>query len=195
MKREKKEEKILSAALKHFSRFGYRKTSLEGVARDCDMTTGNIYFYVKNKEELYIKAVSSALLKWQAHAAQTIASCDDIHEKFRLMATASFDYVINDEELRSLLQQDPDIYTISPRDDRFRDINIASVQIVKSVLQEGIAAGTFQHDMDLDGTADFIWSVYVMFLIRAYHKNEETENIRRIYHRGVEVILRGLLTC
>lgn len=193
MKREKKEEKILIAALRHFSRFGYRKTSLEDIARDCDMTTGNIYFYVKNKEELYIKAVSMALLEWQSHAANAIAGYDDIGDKFRIMATASFDYVIANEELRSLLQQDPDIYTITPREDRFRDINLASIQIIRNVLQEGIAEGSFQQDMDLDGTADFIWSVYVMFLIRAYHKNEETENISRIYKRGVEVILRGLL--
>jgi len=193
MKREQKEDKILTAALRHFSHYGYRKTSLEEVARDCGMTTGNIYFYVKNKEDLYQKSVSRALLTWRDHAAKTIADEGELIERFKNMALASFDYVTTHQELRSLLQLDPDIFTISPGEDRFRDINLGAIQMIRAVLETGIAEGTFQPDMDLDGTADFIWSVYVMFLIRAYHKNEVDKNIRRIYERGIEVILRGLL--
>ncbi len=193
MKREQKKEKILTVALRHFSLYGYRKTSLEEVARDCGMTTGNIYFYVQNKEDLYRKAVSRALITWRDHAAKTMAGTGELVERFKKTALASFDYVTANEELRSLLQLDPDIFTISPGEDRFRDINLGAIQMIRGVLDAGIAEKTFQPDMDIDGTADFIWSVYVMFLIRAYHKNEVDTNIRRIYERGIEVILRGLL--
>jgi len=59
MKRASREGKIFDAALKLFAQYGYKKTTLEDVAGECGMTPGNIYFYVKNKKDLYEKTVSN----------------------------------------------------------------------------------------------------------------------------------------
>ena len=46
-------EDILQIALKHFANKGYENTTLEDIAKEIDITKPAIYYYFKNKEELY----------------------------------------------------------------------------------------------------------------------------------------------
>ncbi|MEZ4578646.1 MAG: TetR/AcrR family transcriptional regulator [Desulfobacterales bacterium] len=64
-----KKQQIFKAALSLFAHYGYRKTTLEDVAAKVGMTKGNIYFYVKNKQDLYEKAVGYALENWRRAVA------------------------------------------------------------------------------------------------------------------------------
>ena len=45
-------QKIVEAAAERFSRFGYGKTNVAEIARDCQMSPGNLYRYFKNKLEI-----------------------------------------------------------------------------------------------------------------------------------------------
>jgi AcrR family transcriptional regulator len=44
---------LLDAALGVFSRFGYRKTSMDEVARMADFSRQGLYFYYAAKEDLF----------------------------------------------------------------------------------------------------------------------------------------------
>ena len=46
---------ILKAAETLFARKGYHQTSIEEIADLAEVSTGSVYFYFKNKEELLIK--------------------------------------------------------------------------------------------------------------------------------------------
>lgn len=43
---------ILDAALERFTRYGFGKTTMAEIARDCDMSAGNLYRYFENKTEI-----------------------------------------------------------------------------------------------------------------------------------------------
>jgi len=49
-------ESILNAAMKHFAAHGYRRTTLDGVAAEVGLGTTALYYYFKNKMDLF-KAV------------------------------------------------------------------------------------------------------------------------------------------
>ncbi len=53
MKLESTKEKILSVAEKIFSRFGYHKTTVDDIANSACKAKGSVYYYFRNKEELY----------------------------------------------------------------------------------------------------------------------------------------------
>ncbi|WDR06938.1 helix-turn-helix domain containing protein [Devosia rhodophyticola] len=55
--RERKRRTILVAAAKLFVRFGYRKTSIDDVARDANVAKGTIYLYFATKPELLLHTV------------------------------------------------------------------------------------------------------------------------------------------
>jgi AcrR family transcriptional regulator len=52
---------VLDAALRTFARYGYRKTSMDEVARGADISRPGLYFLFRSKEELFRAAVTQAL--------------------------------------------------------------------------------------------------------------------------------------
>lgn len=53
--------RLLDAAIETFSRFGYRKTSMEEVARRAGISRQSVYLHFETKEELFQAAVRHAL--------------------------------------------------------------------------------------------------------------------------------------
>jgi AcrR family transcriptional regulator len=54
-------ERVLQAALGTFARYGYRKTSMEDVARAADISRPGLYFLFDSKQDLFRAAVVQAL--------------------------------------------------------------------------------------------------------------------------------------
>ena len=51
MRKKEKQEAIYEAALRVFARYGFRKTTVEDIARELGMTKGNLYLYARDKRE------------------------------------------------------------------------------------------------------------------------------------------------
>ena len=66
-------EEVLSAALVTFARFGYRKTSMEDVARAADISRPGLYFLFDSKQDLFRAAVVQALDEDVAAAQEALA--------------------------------------------------------------------------------------------------------------------------
>ncbi len=54
----RKRRRILEAATKLFIRHGYRKTSIEDVAKNASMAKGTVYLYFKTKADLLMHAIA-----------------------------------------------------------------------------------------------------------------------------------------
>jgi len=63
---------VLDAALLIFARYGYRKTSVEDVARAADISRPGLYLYFPSKQDLFRAAVTSALNGDVAAAERTL---------------------------------------------------------------------------------------------------------------------------
>jgi AcrR family transcriptional regulator len=190
MDKELKQKEIFQAALKLFARFGYQKTTMEDVAAELGMSKGNMYFYISGKRDLYEKTVSSALHQWRETVAAAVAQVDDVVEKFSIMARLSFEYLVDHENLRAILIQDPSIFTLTPREDRFYEINLGAMQLIKNILEQGIAEGRFL-PVDVNHTSELFFSIYIMFLIKRYVKSEGVSSAR-MYDEATKIVLRGL---
>jgi AcrR family transcriptional regulator len=59
--RAQRREQVLDTALEAFLRYGYRKTSMEDVARAAKISRPGLYFLFSSKEDLFAVAVSRAL--------------------------------------------------------------------------------------------------------------------------------------
>jgi AcrR family transcriptional regulator len=64
---------LLDAAINVFARFGYRKTSMDEVARSAHVSRQGLYLYFANKEELFRAAVLHALGNQLAAASAVLA--------------------------------------------------------------------------------------------------------------------------
>ena len=69
-------EHVLEAALLTFARYGYRKASMEDVARAADISRPGLYFYFASKQDLFRAAVTHALDGDVAAAGRCISDTD-----------------------------------------------------------------------------------------------------------------------
>jgi len=190
MVRARKLNAILSSALRLFAHYGYKKTTLEDVAKEMGMTKSNLYFYVSSKRDLYEQTVSMAFLEWQSTVFDAVNQVEDVAEKFVTMSMQSIEYLQSHDELRSIFMKDPGIFSLFPSEDRFYEINLGAIRLIEDILSMGIRNGRF-HEVDVQHTAELFFSIYVMFLIRTYVKSEGVSAIR-MYEEGLKIILRGL---
>lgn len=59
-------DRIIAAALKVFSRFGYRGTTVDQIAAETGMSKANLLYYFKRKEDIYLAVLESTLTAWLA---------------------------------------------------------------------------------------------------------------------------------
>lgn len=189
--KSKKYENLFETALELFAAYGYKKTTVDDVASKLSMTKGNLYFYVKNKKDLYEKSVNYALNQWKKAAENVMATESDMVSKFRVMALASIEYIENNPTLRQVLINDPTIFTLSSKEDRFRETNLNAMTILKSVLEEGVRQKIF-YPMDVDHITEYLFSVYIMFLIKRYVKSESSSS-KTMFREALELTIRGLV--
>jgi AcrR family transcriptional regulator len=81
--------KVLESALATFVRFGYRKTSMEEVARAAHISRPGLYFLFDSKEALFRAAVTQALDRDLASVERVLA---DPHRPLRARLRESFDH-------------------------------------------------------------------------------------------------------
>jgi len=189
--KSKKYENLFETALELFAAYGYKKTTVDDVAGKLSMTKGNLYFYVKNKKDLYEKTVDYALNQWKTAAENAMNTEKDMVSKFRVMAIASIEYIENNPTLRQVLINDPSIFTLSSKEDRFRKTNLNAMTILKSVLEQGVKQNIF-YPMDVDHITEYLFSVYIMFLIKRYVKSESSSS-KTMFREALELTIRGLV--
>jgi len=184
-------EQIYSAAIPVFARYGYKRTRIKDVSSELDMVSGTLYRYVKDKRDLYEKSVAHGFMRWQAKVRASIEETDDIKEQFVCLCLKSYLYLSQDRDIQKILMNDPSIFPLSPRKIRFPGIDNTSLDMIKTLLTKGMAQGIFQ-TVDVDTTAEFLYSIYVMFIIKTYIKSENNSS-SQIYEQGIKLILNGLL--
>jgi AcrR family transcriptional regulator len=81
-------EQVLAVALLTFARYGYRKTSMEDVARAADISRPGLYFLFSSKQNLFRAAVTRAL---DDDIAAAQRSLDDTGRPLRDRLIEAFD--------------------------------------------------------------------------------------------------------
>lgn len=191
MTANEKTTQILEESIKVFAHYGYKKTSMDDIAKRMGMTKSNLYFYCENKQDLYQKAVAHALLRWQGRVQQALKSEQDTVKRFVVLATKSYEYLAEDADLRAIIINDPDIQAITPSEERFPTIGRAAYAMVKDAIAQAVEEDKFR-PVDVDHVAGFLYSIYCMFIIKTYVKSEG-HSAAEMYRAGIDVMLNGLL--
>jgi AcrR family transcriptional regulator len=87
---------ILDAATKYFSKYGFYKTTMDEIAKHIHKAKGVLYYYYKNKEELFNEVLKQELNNVKTELSKIIASDKDsltviknyILTRLKLLSTA-----------------------------------------------------------------------------------------------------------
>ena len=184
------EQMILDAALKVFSRYGYKKSTLEDIAGELNMTNTAMYAYATSKRDLYEQTVSYVMKRWQSGVEQAGAEQVTAREKMAALCDSALLDLAQDVEFCALLRSDPQIFPMFPTVDPFEEINRDSVRMIERVLAFGQETGEFRA-VDAPAVSEVLFSIYKNFIIHTYINSEE-DYTSRYLPITMELILNGI---
>jgi AcrR family transcriptional regulator len=191
MGKEEKRQRIYEAALQLFSRYGFKKTTVEDIADALGMTKGNLYLYARNKQDLYESAVAWALTTWQQSSREEADKEEICAAKIYAYFITGYRYLESDTVLRNLITNDQSLFPLTESGDRFYEINQASRHILEGYLHEGIETGEFR-SFEVAGVAELLYSFYVMLVIKRYLVPGNVPS-QEALDTAFDLILNGLL--
>jgi AcrR family transcriptional regulator len=189
VRRERREAELLDAALDLFAEYGFRKASVDDIARRLGVAPGTIYLYAADKRDLYRKAVERAFRSWQEAVRKAIEAEAEPVERFRAACRTAFANLAGEPRLRGILAREPELFPVASGEDPFAEINGASIALLESIIRDGQSKGAFAPG-DAGAAARVLFSLYVVFVQRAYVAAEAGEEA--LFERGLELVLDGL---
>ncbi len=134
-------KKIVSAARKVFSNYGYKGASMRMIAKESGVSLGGLYIYFRNKEDLYITLLKGRLDDLAQSTSDAVKDIEDPAKALGAFVSMRLDYAKKHREL-ILLQGKEHGFTFGIKAKRqfFRHQR----EVVESIIRKGITSGRFR---------------------------------------------------
>lgn len=186
-------EAILDAADGLMQRFGFRKMTMDDIAREAGISKRTIYTYFPSKEEVGLSSIARVVEHAQATmreaADQSGSAAERLQEMLVGRVMARIECVGEyRQSLDELFEAVRPTY-MERRKEAFR----LEVSLIEGVIREGVAASEFAAE-DASAAAELLLRATNAFLPYSLSVAElgEVEAIRRGVVRMSEILIRGL---
>ena len=175
--KEKVRTHIVGVARKIFTRYGFRKTTMEEIAAATHKGKSSIYYYFKSKEEIFRAVVEREAEEIKTELDRTIQKNGSPIDRlktyilFRLhhvRSVKNFYAALNEEYLSHM------DFILEIR----RQFDLEERQIVKNILEEGMQNGTFQvvsSEIGAIAIATMMKGLELPLLLSDEHKTDREE--------------------
>jgi AcrR family transcriptional regulator len=134
-------KRILTAAIKIFSEYGYKGTSMRMIARRAHISVGGLYLYFKSKDDLYLTLIKTRLEDLADKTREALKDVRDPAEAMRTFLTFRLNYAREHRELILALGRDPGFdFGIDVKRKFFRQQR----EIIEGIVKKGIVSGKFR---------------------------------------------------
>ncbi|MEL7128487.1 MAG: TetR/AcrR family transcriptional regulator [Pseudomonadota bacterium] len=155
-------EKILEAARERFLHYGYSKTTMSEVARDCEMSAGNIYRFFASKldiaEEMAWRFNQEVFVEYERIANSSVAPPQRLYDFFAFALQQTYDAIEKEAkilEIAEILRDErPEVFNKQLEQER--------VYLVK-MLEDGVSGGYFRSLDDIPFVAEMFQSAMMKF--------------------------------
>lgn len=183
---------VVDAARRCFTRYGYRKTSMDDVAGAAGVAKGTVYLYCANKQDLYVRAVEADLRAWLEGLTSLLDDPDRPATEILVgMATRDAAFLEAHPLVSDLLTGTADGFV--PTDtDRLAELRRLGLSQVIAVLELGIRQGCFAADLDVEPTARVLQDMHLTAAVLRHRGDLSGREVRRRQRAAMTLVLRGL---
>jgi len=183
-----KKECILSEAARCFARFGFKKASIDEIARKAGVAKGTVYLACESKEDLFYQAIHRDVRAWQAEVAMLIDPRKPADELIELMSVAGLASLQDHPLVRDLLFGKTAELMPAWRG-KFAELRQLGLANVIEVLRLGVRQGIFRKDLDVEPTASLLQDLQTAGIL--FH-GPELERLLPLLRAGLDLVLDGL---
>jgi AcrR family transcriptional regulator len=185
-----KKDCILLEAARAFSRFGFKKTSVDEIARAAGVAKGTIYLAVESKEDLFYQALHREVRQWVAEVSKFIDPRKPADELLGEMAVFGFQKLEESPLVRDLLSGKTK-ELLPMWSTQFDELRGLGLQNVMEVLRLGIRQGRFRPELDVENVATVLQDMqiagYFFHGMRGF-----SETLAQQLAAGLDLVLNGL---
>jgi AcrR family transcriptional regulator len=189
MTKDQTRDKILSVAARMFGKYGFRKTTVDEIARTAHKAKGSVYYYYKSKEELFLAVVCREINVLKTGLTRIILDSQDATGMIR-------NYLYS----RMILMKDAVNYHESLKADFGDDFSFLAecrqeftrfeIELMKAILDRGVRENKFQIK-DTQATAQVIILAMKAIEIPFYHQRKIAEYEQTIVEL-LDILIKGL---
>jgi AcrR family transcriptional regulator len=185
-----KKDCILLEAARAFSRFGFKKTSVDEIAKAAGVAKGTIYLAVESKEDLFYQALHREVRQWVAEVSKFIDPRKPADELLGEMAVFGFQKLEESPLVRDLLSGKTK-ELLPMWSTQFDELRGLGLQNVMEVLRLGIRQGRFRPELDVENVATVLQDMqiagYFFHGMRGF-----SETLAQQLAAGLDLVLNGL---
>ncbi|MCL5421909.1 MAG: TetR/AcrR family transcriptional regulator [Nitrospirae bacterium] len=134
-------KKILVAATKVFSDYGYKGASMRMIAGAAGISIGGLYLYFKNKEDLYGTLIRNRLDDLTEETRETLRDIQDPAEAMSTFISMRVKYARKHRELILVLGKEQAItFGLKAKRKFFEDQR----RVIEEIVRKGITSGRFR---------------------------------------------------
>ncbi|UTR11313.1 TetR family transcriptional regulator [Evansella sp. LMS18] len=146
-KRGQKYDQIIEAAVKVIAENGYHNSQVSKIAREAGVADGTIYLYFKNKEDILISLFEKKMGHFVQNSKERLSEETSIEKKLLLLIEMHLKQFVADYDLAIVTQLELRQSNIVLRY-RINEILKGYLDLIDSILAEGVEAGYFHQDLD-----------------------------------------------
>jgi len=193
---------ILTTARRHFSRYGYSKTTMDQIARDCRITKPTLYSYFDSKVDLFKAVIDIEQAECYGMIEQAIAGVDTATAKLRAYVDIQIESLkrfinLGELSMKAALDFHPDVLKV------YHTYRKKEEDFIKRWIEDGIKSKEFA-PIEAQSAARFYFLqiaslkfdilVFTNFGDASVITEEEKTNIlKREYNQFVNIFLNGIL--
>ena len=186
--------RILAAASQRFAQFGYNKTTMAEIAKDCEMSAANLYRFFKNKPDIGANLACSCLDSKMILAKEIIAdrnrpAAERLHDVVMQILHYTHGQWADDPRMNELVNA-----ICAARMDIVDHHKESEHQLFVDLLEDGIQRGEFTV-ADVDDTASAIATAINAFSMPLMMPLCSIEQFEQRAESVVRLMLNGLKSC
>lgn len=197
LEKQMRKNQILDAARKLLFSQGIEKISIAGISKEAELGVGTIYFYYKNKEDIFIALQEEGLFVLYNIIRQIDTRDLEPDEKLRQIAQGYYDFTQNQAEYFNIINYFLSSSRIFFPEDQKNQIDMAGQKILKliqGIIEDGIEAGDFM-EKDPGKFAVMFWGT--LHGLIQFKKLEQTaldrQNHKEIYTYSIDKLIQSII--
>ena len=136
-------EQIINSAAVLFGRFGYKKTTMDEIAMATGKGKTAIYYYFKNKEDVFKAVIEREAAELEKALNEAIADKTSPEEKLKAYFYARMRTMLNLSNFYDAMKNE--VLDHLPFINKIRtEVDNKELTLVKSILEEGVEKGDFE---------------------------------------------------
>lgn len=183
---ERRRQAILEAARRCFAKDGYAGATVSSIAQDAGVSSGLLYRFFENKDELFNAVLRTVVKDWvqaMVHGIEEDSAADALEGMFR----RSVQFCRAHPLLPALMADEPKLQLERgrvPTKDRVKPHR----DLVAKILKRGVRSGELRKDLDINAAADVICQLQGDYSRRAYAKDPLFPLSQAIIEEAVRMI-------